>query len=257
MEIGEGPPIVLLHGLGQDYLAWYRLVPALTPHYRLIAPRVARSGRRPLPERYERATKVLLADLADAGLLPVTVMGHSLGAHVAVMEALDTPESISHLILLAPAGMSPPPPLWRLTPLLIPVEQVLGPVMNALPPDVRKVLLTELHVRRVYVRTPPRRAIETDLLSSGRLTFAQATANARHTVSWLATHPVQERLLELTCPIYVIWGHNDIVIPPNAEMLSTAGAIVATIENCGHSPHLERPNEVVDILSQWGFLTTQ
>jgi pimeloyl-ACP methyl ester carboxylesterase len=107
VETGDGRPILFIHGLGgQLHHFRHPLFPEIGPGYRLIAldrpgsgysVRVAGATAR-LPEQAE----VIAGFIAALGLEKPLLVGHSLGGAVALTIALNHPEAISGLVLLAP-----------------------------------------------------------------------------------------------------------------------------------------------------------
>lgn len=103
---GEGPLMVLLHGLGGSHVNWVRLGPLLARRARVLAPDFPGFGyTRP----QARATTVqanarwldrLLQEVADA---PAILVGNSMGGLIAILEAVANPETVAGLILLNPA----------------------------------------------------------------------------------------------------------------------------------------------------------
>ncbi len=105
---GEGPPIVLLHGLGGVHLNWMRLAPLLAQHGRVLVPDLPGfGGTPPLPERtsvgtLERAVSRFLDAVAPGGV-PVTLGGNSLGGVLSMLLAAREPERVRRLMLFSPA----------------------------------------------------------------------------------------------------------------------------------------------------------
>src|SRR5581483_6848702 len=101
----DGPPLVLLHGLGVSGAVWQGLGRLLVPAVRLIAPDLRGHGEsdKPsagyLPRDYAGDIAALLAHEASR---PLAVLGHSLGAVVAALLAAERPELVSKLVLLDP-----------------------------------------------------------------------------------------------------------------------------------------------------------
>ena len=94
---GEGPPIVLLHGLGASHTGWMPVGPGLARRGRVIAPDLIGFGRTPLDGRRStiQANVDLVSRLLDrelAGEGPVTVVGNSMGGMVSVMLAAARPD---------------------------------------------------------------------------------------------------------------------------------------------------------------------
>jgi pimeloyl-ACP methyl ester carboxylesterase len=100
---GEGPPIVLIHGSLNDHNAWAAVAPLLADRFTVYAiDRRGRGGSGPIAEHaIEREFEDVCAVIDEAGG-PVDLVGHSLGAHVALGAAAVAPERIKHLVLYEP-----------------------------------------------------------------------------------------------------------------------------------------------------------
>lgn len=101
----DGPPLVLLHGLGVSGAVWQGIGRLLVRVARLVAPDLRGHGEsdKPsagyLPRDYAGDIAALLAHEPSR---PLAVLGHSLGAVVAALLAAERPELVSRLILLDP-----------------------------------------------------------------------------------------------------------------------------------------------------------
>lgn len=105
LDIGQGQSVILLHGIGKSGAMWgplAKLLPAST--YRLIAFDLLGFGMSPKPKR----SKYTIDDHADAVIAairrkrckkPVVIVGHSLGALVALRVARRRPDVVAHVIL--------------------------------------------------------------------------------------------------------------------------------------------------------------
>src|SRR5437763_5744229 len=106
---GEGPPLVLVHGLGGSAWNWTELAPLLARRHRVLVPDLpGHGGSSALPavsglEPY--ADRVALVAERE-GMLPAPVVGHSLGGMVVLRMALRRPEDVPALVLAAAAGLS-------------------------------------------------------------------------------------------------------------------------------------------------------
>lgn len=102
---GEGPAIVLLHGLGGLHLNWMRVAPALTKHGHVLAPDLPGFGgsepwgRAGMEGIFEGATRFI--DAKTKG--KITLVGNSLGGALAIMIAARAPQRIERMILVSPA----------------------------------------------------------------------------------------------------------------------------------------------------------
>jgi pimeloyl-ACP methyl ester carboxylesterase len=102
---GVGPPLVLVHGAFSDHDSnWVRVVPALRQHARVHA--VARRGRGATDSTrghtIEDETEDVLAVIRAIGQT-VTMVGHSYGAHCALLAAAREPHRVGKLVLYEPA----------------------------------------------------------------------------------------------------------------------------------------------------------
>jgi pimeloyl-ACP methyl ester carboxylesterase len=102
---GDGPPVVLLHGLGLSRAVFDPVLPALSSRFRVLRLDLRGHGASPAPDPpvpYVHADDVR-ATLDALGLDRVDLVGQSLGGAVAVDLALAHPERVRRLALLAPA----------------------------------------------------------------------------------------------------------------------------------------------------------
>ena len=111
-EGGQGAPIVLLHanpGEGMDFEA---VVPALAKNYRVLALDWPGFGQSDMPQHPEAVTislfdKVLREFIAELGLPPAFFIGNSVGGNVAARLAIESPDLVRGLVLVAPGGFTP------------------------------------------------------------------------------------------------------------------------------------------------------
>jgi pimeloyl-ACP methyl ester carboxylesterase len=107
-DVGNGPPILFLHGFMGRAENWRSLVQQLYPDYRCVCVDMLGFGdsSRP-PIRYDIATLVAFVHrfANTLGINPCVVTGHSLGGWVASAYALSHPDAVRGLVLAAPAGI--------------------------------------------------------------------------------------------------------------------------------------------------------
>src|SRR5947207_9807825 len=115
VDAGEGPPVVLIHGYGDTADGWRRVVPGLLDTHRVVAvdvPPFGRSGEPDAPRLIDFYKDFFPELVERLELGPATVIGHSLGGAIALHLALDRPDLVARLGLVAPAGLGPAPPWW-------------------------------------------------------------------------------------------------------------------------------------------------
>ena len=106
---GEGPALLLIHGIGDSSATWSDLIPALARHHTVIAPDLLGHGGSDRPRAdysvaaYANGMRDLLSVL---DIERVTVVGHSLGGGVAMQFAYQFPQLVDRLILIGAGGVT-------------------------------------------------------------------------------------------------------------------------------------------------------
>src|SRR5688500_16261649 len=104
---GDGPPIVLVHGLSSSIGFWEYQVPTLARTHRVLAldlPGYGASGRPDAPCTPPWYADLVAGFMDAVGVPSAVVMGHSMGGQIALTLALDHPGRVEALVLSAPAG---------------------------------------------------------------------------------------------------------------------------------------------------------
>ena len=100
---GTGPAIVCIHGLTANHVCWRSMADILAPTYRLIGYDLRGRGdsdKPPTGYSLDQHGRDLLALLDHFGLKKAVLMGHSLGAHIALKFSVAHPERVSKLVLV-------------------------------------------------------------------------------------------------------------------------------------------------------------
>jgi pimeloyl-ACP methyl ester carboxylesterase len=100
---GTGPAIVCIHGLTANHVCWLSMADLLAPKYRLIGYDLRGRGdsdKPPAGYSLDQHCRDLLALLDHFGLKKAILMGHSLGAHIALKFSVAHPERVSKLVLV-------------------------------------------------------------------------------------------------------------------------------------------------------------
>jgi 2-hydroxymuconate-semialdehyde hydrolase len=111
-DIGEGPPVLLIHGSGPGVTGWanWRLtIPALATRFRVLAPDIVGFGytERPDDVQYNMSTWVdhLLGFMDALGIEQAHIVGNSFGGGLALAMAIRTPCRVKRLVLMGSAGI--------------------------------------------------------------------------------------------------------------------------------------------------------
>ena len=111
MEAGQGPPLVLLHGLFGSARNWGAVQKALASDYRVVALDLRNHGASPHAPAMDYAAQAadIAETLAALGVERAVVLGHSMGGKAAMMLALTRPELVERLIIadIAPRPYAP------------------------------------------------------------------------------------------------------------------------------------------------------
>ncbi|MBD0323349.1 MAG: alpha/beta hydrolase, partial [Aldersonia sp.] len=106
---GDGPALLLIHGIGDSSAVWADLIPHLARRYTVIAPDLLGHGHSDKPRgdycvaAYANGMRDLLAVL---GIERATIIGHSLGGAVAMQMAYQFPQLVERLVLVSPSGIT-------------------------------------------------------------------------------------------------------------------------------------------------------
>jgi 2-hydroxy-6-oxo-octa-2,4-dienoate hydrolase len=236
-EAGEGPALVLLHGLTATHHNWELTVPAFADRWRVIVPDLpghGASGKPDAPYTIDFYAGVIRSLGRALGVERAVVVGNSLGGQIAVELGLSYPTWTRALVLAAPAGGFPG--LMR---------ALWWAVAPAARPAVMRAVLSRALDRCFYDRTNPayetRRAILAERLAHEDYPdFARAVARSVGGALAAADQPIAR----LTQPTLVIWGADDAVIDvAGSRRLARAlpQAPLHVFERCGHLPMLEHP----------------
>lgn len=249
LEMGAGPPLLLVHGFLVSHREWRPLLPDLSKHFRCIAVDLPGFGQsdRPNPDVYDyrRETYVdtLVALLDDLGIDDFHVAGHSMGGGIALMLAARHAHRVTRLSLLSP--MCLPFPLTLSGKLaLIPV---LGPAAFRLL--YRRGIFRHYFLRDVYNgrQLVPEFVIDGYYhgftTSEGRLA---AYACLRQSLRF---ESVQAALPKVTMPTRVLWGGEDRVIALSTSvglMKALPSASLQVFSGGCHAFHEQFPDQVTE-----------
>src|SRR5712671_6393700 len=109
IHAGQGPALLLIHGIGDCSDTWRELIPQLARDHTVIAPDLLGHGRSDKPRAdysvaaYANAMRDLLSVI---GVDRATVIGHSFGGGVAMQFAYQYPERCERLVLVSTGGVS-------------------------------------------------------------------------------------------------------------------------------------------------------
>jgi pimeloyl-ACP methyl ester carboxylesterase len=238
---GQGWPVfLLLHGFNGSVRWFDAVTPLLAAHGRVLRVDLRGHGRTGGHTGLDASSQAasVLAVLDSLGVDRVIAVGHSYGADV----ALALGRRVSKLVIIGQA----PDYSYATFPLgngLL-AAPVLGPLLHRFAPHAA--------VRRaVSYAFAPGFAFPPVLLRDHATTSpAVARAVIVDRRLELAERPLDQRVRDLGVPTLVILGRHDRFYPwaQTASRYRAAGARVEIIADVGHSPQVERPAEIVDLV---------
>jgi len=255
----ELPPMVLLHGLGDEADTWRHLVEPLAAHYNVIAPDLPGFGRSDKPTvKYNLPFLVgSIIEFLDLLKIPkVYFLGNSLGAILSQLIALDHSDRVSALGLIDGTILTRKQPL-RLQTLLFLVPGIGEFLYNRLRKDPQAAYKTlypyyydldalpETDRQFLYQRVNQR-----VWANDQRRAYFSVLRNLASEIIRLQTG-LSARLSESLLPTLVVWGAEDQILPvENAHALAQIqpSTSLAIIPDCGHLPQQEKPAELLKII---------
>jgi pimeloyl-ACP methyl ester carboxylesterase len=269
---GEGPVMVLVHGLGGAHLNWMAVAPQLAADHRVFALDLPGFGRSPLAGR--RSTIAANVDLLTRAITrlsrrPVVLVGNSMGGLLSIGVAARHPRLIDALVLVDPAVPAPrgefPPRLDRVSRTFLATAfmprwgakrlsravAVLGPeslvreTMRLVSADPSRVDSTviDAHI-----------ALEAERLAESSWHESFYAASRSLVAALVLKRKVLRWVQAVTAPTLLVQGDRDRLVPvasarnvaslrPDWEYHEFAGV--------GHVPMLEVPGDFLEVVNDW------
>jgi pimeloyl-ACP methyl ester carboxylesterase len=242
---GQGPPVVLLHGIPGSSASWHAVRDLLAADHDVVIPDLLGFGAsdRPRGLRQLHATAQASAVerlLDELGCGQATVAGHDFGGPVAVLLARSRPDLVARLALFATNAFTDTPVPFPLSTIKLPLVGRLAAAMLFATPSLRLMLRVGVGQPRVRLDAAAYMGDEGQQHAIGTI-FA---GSLRHLSELYA--PVEAALGALHVPTHVGWGDRDPFFSVE-QGRRTATALNATFEllpQAGHFLPEERPTEV-------------
>jgi pimeloyl-ACP methyl ester carboxylesterase len=240
---GDGEPVILVHGLGEDHRSWRPQQGALASTCRTIAYDLRGHGMTPVGDGDGTLAQLGqdLFDLIDAIGGPCTLVGYSLGGTVAMWAAAERPEVVTALVLL---GTSAVVGRRAAAGYLELIEMVARGDRQALEDEVRRNASDGAHSQDADIDRIA--ALELDAIGTG-----EGYANAARAMARLHEEPLTLRLGAIRCPTIVASGEFDAYCPRSAQETIVDGipdAEYVEISGAAHLLNADAPAAVTDVI---------
>ncbi len=261
---GDGPPVLLIHGIGDRSDTWIDVMRSLAKDHLVIAPDLLGHGQSAKPRAdysvaaYANGMRDLLGVL---GIDRVSLVGHSFGGGVAMQFAYQFPERTERLVLVSTGG----------------VGRAVSPVLRAVSLPGADLMLSALRLPTVRLQTrlglALLKSLDTglgrDAADLMRLVDALPDATARSAfirtlravVDWRGqvVTMLDRCYLARGMPTLLIWGQRDSVLPVrHAHQAHAAmpGSRLEIFSGAGHFPFHTEPERFVAVVEDF-FATTE
>ena len=240
-EQGSGRPMILIHGLSGNTTRWDRTVPILAKSYRVVTYDLRGHGLSQKTPDLDCSFPSHVQDLAglmDAlGIDRAVIAGHSMGGMIAQHFALEYPQRVERMILVATTACLMPAPIMRF------LIRLFSGILLLIP------FLVAFFIRR-KTRSKPRELFPE--LDNPELDFADRPI--ARCVYAIINMDIRERMRTLNLPTLVISSTQDELIPP-ARVRALAdlipGAQFTAVENLTHYVPLEQPVKVAAVVQEF------
>lgn len=249
-DVGEGTPVLFLHGSGPGvsaYANWQHALPALSAHARALAPDIVGFGHteRPHDVRYSLRTWTdhVWGFLDALGLDRVSVVGNSLGGRIALQMAEDDQDRLDRLVLMG-------------------------------SPGVGMTLTDGLKALRAYEPSPEAMrdllrghfAVDPDLITDELVQIryeASAAPGAHEAYRLMFFHPdhagselaiTEEQVRSVTRPTLLVHGREDNIVPVDVALTMLRllpDADLHVFARCGHWTQIERARDFNEVVAQF------
>ena len=234
--------LLLIHGLGASAERWEHVIPQFAKNYRVLVPDLIGFGFSDKP--VVDYTTDYLSDfirkfLKKLNIDSVSIIGSSLGGQIGAEFTYQNNSMVNKLVLISPSGI-----MKHSTPALD------AYVMAALYPsdssasNAFQIMSGSKNIDKKTIKG----FVQRMKLPNAKMAFMSTLLGLKD------AEIISEKLVSIKSPTLIIWGENDPIIP-----IKYAQSFVSEIddcrfvkmENCGHTPYVESPDEFYKIVSDF------
>tara|TARA_R110000851_G_scaffold56861_2_gene132825 strand:+ start:3300 stop:4064 length:765 start_codon:yes stop_codon:yes gene_type:complete len=235
IEMGEGTPIIILHGLMGGLSNFHGVMNHFPPKgYKVLVPELPIYDMPLLKTNVKSFAKFLEGFIEHKDLKDVILLGNSLGGHIGLLHTKLYPKKVKALVITGSSGL---------------YESAMG---DGYPKRGDYEFIKKKAQDVFYDPEVATKEIVDEVFATvnDRIKLVKTLAIAKSAIR----HNMSNDLPHMLTPTCIIWGKNDSVTPPNVaeefhELLPDSD--LYWIEKCGHAPMMEHPQEFNTVLDAW------
>ena len=245
VEMGEGSPILFVHGLSGAWQNWLETLPHFARTHRVIALDLPGFGGSPMPPwqisipSYGRFVR----DFCErVGIDRCSLVGNSMGGFIATEVAITDPERVDDLTLVSAAGVTWARARREPAAVVARMGRAAAPVLLRFHMSgIRRQRLRKGYFQGVFFDPD---SIRPEMLWEN-VVPALNSPGYYDALTTLWGYDIRDRLEEIGVPTLIVWGRNDRVVPVPAAVSYKKrigeNAELVIFDRCGHVPQIERP----------------
>lgn len=231
IEVGEGPVLLLLHGLMGNLSNWDDVITEFKSNYKVVIPMLPIYDLPILTTGVKTLAKFVHKFVKFKQFSDITVLGNSLGGHVGLIYVSSHPQYVKALVLTGSSGL---------------YENAFG---GSFPKRENYDFIKEKVEYTFYNPATATKELVDEVYQTvnDRSKVIRLLAMAKSAIR----HNMSKDLHHIQIPVMLIWGKNDKITPPEVAeefKLLLPDAQLEWIEQCGHAPMMEQPLEFNRIL---------
>ena len=248
-ERGDGPVLLLVHGMFGDHLDWEPVLEPLAIRHRVLALDLQGFGESEKPDvdySAEFFVAAMASFLDQVAVQRATLVGNSFGGILATRFVLAHPDRVEGLILVSGARE------FSEAQRAVARQRFTRENLLRLTPELNRLMFAPIFAKVGPAQERYLARQNAKLKGADYAEYASAMARAIETA---VTAYLPDRLGEIACRTLLLWGEQDTVIPQSEARKAIArlkrGTLVL-LPGCGHTPQLDDPEAFVRAIE--GFL---
>lgn len=239
IDIGQGEPVIILHGWGSNITVHQSMINLLSTKYRVIAPDLPGFGESDEPKEpwdVDCYVDFLLDFLKDYNFKEINLLGHSFGGRIIIkLCSRKTDFEIKKVILADSAGVKP--------------EKTMSQKFKQKTFKMGKKILSAKPVEKLFPD-----ALENLRKKNGSADYNAASPIMRQTLVKVVNEDLCSLMPNVKCPTLLMWGTADDATPlsdgQKMEKLMPESALV-TFEGAGHYSFIDRMAHFNSVLASF------